>query len=149
MNSVPLAVPLELPTALRVGPEVLVGAVLSHVAAGFPSPAEDHAVKRVDLNDVLIKQPAATFLMRVSGPSMRDAGIDDKDVVLVDRSIKPAHGHIVVAVVDGDFTVKTLWRKGSRIRLRAANPTYPDIEPKDGQEVTVWGVVTTCIKRFV
>src|SRR5438094_414502 len=95
--------------------EVLVPAC--SIAAGFPSPAEDHAVKRIDLNEVLIRHENATFLMRVSGPSMRDAGIDDKDVVLVDRAITPAHGHIVVAVVDGEFTVKSLWKRGARVRL--------------------------------
>jgi len=118
------------------------------IAAGFPSPAEDHAVKRIDLNEILIRHPQATFMMRVRGTSMRDAGIDDGDVVLIDRAIKPAHGHIIVAVVDGDFTVKRLWRRGDKVKLQAANPTYPDIVPKDGQQVEVWGVVTNAIKAM-
>ena len=118
------------------------------VAAGFPSPAEDHAVKRIDLNEVLIKHPQSTFLMRVRGASMCEAGIDDGDVTLVDRSIKPVHGHIVVAVVDSEFTVKRLWKRGARVKLQAANPTYPDIVPKDGQDVEVWGVVTYAIKAM-
>lgn len=118
------------------------------VQCGFPSPAEDHAVERVDLNKELIKHPLATFLMRVRGPSMREAGIDDGDVVLVDRAIKPLHGHIVVAVVDGEFTVKRLWKRGSNLKLQAANPTYPDIIPRDGQVVEVWGVVTNAIKTM-
>ena len=118
------------------------------VQAGFPSPAEDHAVKRIDLNEVLIKRPRSTFLMRVRGPSMREAGIDDGDVVLVDRAITPCHGHVVVAVVDHEFTVKRLWKRGSRVKLQAANPTYPDIVPKDGQQVEVWGVVTNAIKSM-
>lgn len=122
--------------------------IQSTVQCGFPSPAEDHAVERVDLNKVLIKHPLATFLMRVRGASMREAGIDDGDVVLVDRAIKPTHGHVVVAVVDGEFTVKRLWKRGSNLKLQAANPTYPDIIPRDGQLVEVWGVVTNAIKAM-
>ena len=118
------------------------------IQAGFPSPAEDHSSKRIDLNDMLIKHPLATFVMRISGASMREAGIDDGDVVLVDRAIKPAHGHVVVAVVDGDFTVKRLWKRGANIKLKAENPTYPDIVPRDGQTVEIWGVVTNAIKAM-
>jgi len=119
------------------------------VRAGFPSPAEDFAVNRLDLTQLLITHPQATFLLRVAGASMREAGIDDGDTLVVDRAIKPRHGHIVVAVVDGEFTVKQLHQRAGRLRLKAANPTFPDIEPKDGQTVEVWGVVSSCIKRFV
>lgn len=119
------------------------------VCAGFPSPAEDFAVKRIDLTEVLITHPQATFLLRVSGESMRDAGIFDGDMLVVNRAIKPRHGHIVVAVVDGEFTVKYLHQRAGRTKLRAANVTFPDICPKDGQTLEVWGVVTCSIKRFV
>lgn len=119
------------------------------VQAGFPSPAEDFTVNRLDLSKILIVHPQATFLLRVAGPSMRDVGIDDGDILVVDRAIKPLHGHIVVAVVDGDFTVKQLHQRAGRMRLKAANPTYPDIVPKDGQTIEVWGVATSCIKRFM
>lgn len=119
------------------------------VRAGFPSPAEDFAVNRLDLTQLLITHPQATFLLRVAGASMREAGIDDGDTLVVDRAIKPRHGHIVVAVVDGEFTVKQLYQRAGRVRLKAANPTFPDIEPKEGQTVEVWGVVSSCIKRFV
>lgn len=118
------------------------------VRAGFPSPAEDFAAKRIDLTTVLVKHPQATFLLRVAGDSMRDAGIDDGDLIVVDRALTPAHGCIVVAVVDGEFTVKFLHQKFGRVKLRAANPTYPDITPKDGQTIEIWGVVTSCIKQF-
>lgn len=119
------------------------------VRAGFPSPAADLAAKRIDLNAELIKHPQATYLMRVSGMSMADEGIDDGDLIMIDRAIKPAHRHIVVAVIDGnDFTVKRLHNVGGTVRLRAGNTTYPDIVPKDGQTLTVWGVVIACIKRF-
>ena len=121
---------------------------LGTVQGGFPSPAEDHAIERVDLNKVLIKHPQATFLMRVRGDSMREAGIDDGDVVLVDRAIKATHGHVVVAVVDGEFTVKRLWQRGRNVKLQPANPTYPDILPRDGQTIEVWGVVTNAIKAM-
>lgn len=128
------------------------GAVLplagDSVQAGFPSPAEDFAVKRIDLTEILIKHPQATFLLRVRGDSMRESGIFDGDTLVVDRAIKPHHGHIVVAVVDGEFTVKYLHERAGRIKLKPANPTYPEIVPRDGQTVEVWGVVTASIKQF-
>jgi DNA polymerase V len=79
---------------------------------------------------------------------MEEAGIDDNDILVVDRAVKPRHNHIVVAIVDGDFTVKRLYQRAGRIKLKAANPTYRDIEPKDGQTIEVWGVVTSSIKQF-
>lgn len=136
------------PTALDITSLVLPMPVAA-VRAGFPSPAEDFAVNRLDLTQLLITHPQATFLLRVAGYSMREAGIDDGDTLVVDRAIKSRHGHIVVAVVDGEFTVKELYQRAGRVRLKAANPTFPDIEPKDGQTVEVWGVVSSCIKRFV
>lgn len=96
-----------------------------------------------------LSHPQATFLMRVSGTSMQDAGIGDGDMLVIDRAIKPRHGHVVVAVVDGEYTVKYLHHRAGRVRLKAANPTFPDIIPKDGQTIEVWGVVTSCIKRFI
>lgn len=114
---------------------------------GFPSPAEDHAQQRIDLNDILIHQPDATFYMRVRGESMRDAGISDGDHVIVDRSLDPKHGDIVMAVVDNEFTIKTLYKKRGVVRLAAANPTFPDIVLRDGQELVIWGVVTWTLKR--
>lgn len=122
---------------------------LACVRAGFPSPAEDFTVNRLDLTQLLVTHPQATYLLRVSGASMHDAGIDDGDILLVDKAIKPKHGDVVVAVVDGEFTVKTLYQRAGRLKLKAANPTFADIVPKDGQTVEVWGVVTSSIKRFV
>lgn len=131
------AVPLVLPM-----PE-------TRVRAGFPSPAEDFAVNRLDLTEILVPHPQASFLIRVAGSSMQDMGINDGDLLVVDRALKAMHGDIVVAVVDGDFTVKQLHQRAGRIRLKAANPTFPDIVPKEGQTIEVWGVVTSGIKRFV
>ena len=118
------------------------------VQAGFPSPAEDHMVQRVDLMTQLIRHPQATYLLRVRGESMRDAGIFDNDVVMVDRAVTPRSGQVVVAVVDGEFVCKTLYQRAGRIKLRAANVTFPDITPKDGQTLEVWGVVIAAIKQF-
>ena len=118
------------------------------VRAGFPSPAEDFSANRLHLTQILVTHPQPTFLLRVAGTSMRDAGIDDGDTLVVDRAIKPHHGQVVVAVVDGEFTVKYLHQRAGRVRLKAANPTFPDIVPRDGQTIEVWGVVSSCIKRF-
>ena len=114
---------------------------------GFPSPAEDHAEQRLDLSSLLIQQPDATFFMRVRGPSMLDAGIDDGDLVVIDRSVNAKHGQIVVAVVDVEFTIKRLYKKRNLVRLEAANPTFPNIDLRDGQELIIWGVVTWTLKR--
>ena len=118
------------------------------VCAGFPSPAEDLGAQRIDLTALLITHAQATYFLRASGHSMVEAGIFDGDLMVVDRAIKPRHGHIVVAVVDGDFTVKRLYQRAGRVKLRAANVTFPEIVPKDGQTIEVWGVVTATIKRF-
>jgi len=122
--------------------------IRNRVCAGFPSPAEDLGAQRVDLSQMLIKHAQATYFLRASGHSMVDAGIFDNDIMVVDRAIKPRHNHIVVAVVDGDFTVKRLYQRLGRIKLKAANPTFADIVPKDGQTLEIWGVVTSSIKQF-
>ena len=116
------------------------------VAIGFGSPADDTGVTRLDLNDILVKHPQATFLMRAAGAAMREAGIDDGDILLIDRAITPAHGHIVIAVVDDDFMCRRLCKHGNDIRLQATDPGSTDIAPRDGQELQVWGVVIHAIK---
>ena len=118
------------------------------VRAGFPSPAEDFQVERLDLTTILVSHPQATFFLRLRGDSMRDAGLFDGDLRAVNRALTPAHQDIVIAVVDGEFTCKTLWLKFGRMKLVAANPTYPEIVPKEGQTIEVWGAVTASIKRF-
>ena len=121
----------------------------NQVCAGFPSPAEDLGAQRINLTQMLVVHAQATYFLRASGQSMVEAGIFDKDILVVDRAIKPRHNHIVVAVVDGDFTVKHLYQRAGRIKLKSANPTYPDIVPKEGQTIEVWGVVTATIKQFL
>lgn len=123
--------------------------VPTRLPAGFPSPADDFAVERHDLNELLITHPQATFFWRVSGKSMVEAGIDDGDILVVNRALTPSHRNIVVAQIDGDFTVKYLHKRNGRIKLVAGNPTFPDITFKDGQVLTICGVVTCAIKRFV
>lgn len=121
--------------------------LMSHsVRAGFPSPADDYVEKRIDLNEALIQHREATFFLRVRGHSMVGAGIDDGDELIVDRAIKPEHGRIVVAAVDGELTVKRFYQRGDIVKLVAESPEYPDIELKDGQEMVIWGVVTKIIK---
>jgi DNA polymerase V len=139
--------PLDQPVAPSMSPTML-NVLPCQVAAGFPSPAEDHAVQRVDLMAQLIKHPQATFLLRVRGESMKGAGIFDNDVVLVDRAITARSGHIVIAMVDGEFVCKTLWQRAGQMKLKAANQTFPDINPADGQTVEIWGVVVAAIKQF-
>jgi DNA polymerase V len=118
------------------------------VCAGFPSPAEDLGAQRIDLTSLLVVHAQATYFLRASGHSMVEAGIFDDDIMVVDRAVRPRHGHIVVAVVDGEFTVKRLYQRAGRIKLRAANVTFPDIVPKDGQTIEIWGVVRSTIKQF-
>jgi DNA polymerase V len=134
----------------RVGHDPSVGQAPTrpNVAIGFGSPADDSGVTRLDLNDILIKHPQATFLMRVAGAAMREAGIDDGDVVLVDRAITPTHGHVVIAVVDDEFVCRRLFKQGSDIRLQAAELSTTDIVPDEGQDFQVWGVVTNAIKSM-
>lgn len=131
------------------GPPLALPFVQGTIRAGFPSPADDFTVKRHDLNELLITHPAATFFWRVRGTSMLGAGIADGDILVVNRALAPMHGDIVVAEVDNDFTVKYLYKRHGRIKLQAADPTFPDIVfDKEGQQLCVVGVVTATIKRF-
>lgn len=116
-----------------------IAAAGSAVAAGWPSPADDYMEGPLDLSERLMPRPAATFLVRAAGWSMRGAGISDGDLLIVERGRTPCDGQIVIAVVDGDFVVKTL-RTVGRARLAAAHPDYPDISLID-REVQIWGVV--------
>lgn len=112
------------------------------VPAGFASPAGDHTRKRIDLNDHLIRNADATYVHRVKGDSMIDIGIYEGDSLLIDRSIEPKHGDIVLAVLNNEFTLKRLYRKGGVIKLVPENQRYPTIMVKPEEEFSVWGVVT-------
>lgn len=119
------------------------------VHAGFPSPAADYAQSRIDLNSHLLLNENASFLFRVRGESMTGIGIYDGDTIIVDRSITPAHNQIVLAVIDDEFTVKRLYRRGQDVRLIAENPAFTPITLKDGQELRIWGVVTFNLHRLL
>jgi DNA polymerase V len=115
------------------------------VAAGLPSPAEDYIEGKIDLNRHLIKNPADTFLVRVTGDSMINAGIHSGDVLVVDRSLEPQTERIVIAVLDGELTVKRINYDQGRIYLMPENPDYPIIAIEEGMNLQVWGVVTNVI----
>jgi DNA polymerase V len=120
----------------------------SPVRAGAPTSATDFGSRRLDLSDMLLGHPDDTFLLRVAGASMVGYGIDDGDLIVVDRAADPHHGCIVVAVVDQEFTVKVLHQRDNDLKLKAGNPAFSDIVPLEGQTLEIWGVVTSCIKRF-
>lgn len=122
--------------------------LLHNAPAGFPSPADDYIEKTLDLNEYLIDNPVATFMMRVAGDSMVRAGINDKDVIIVDRSKEPLPGKIVVAVLDGELTVKRLKRLEKGYLLVPENPDYQPITVQEEQELIIWGVVTGIVRRF-
>lgn len=117
----------------------------SGVAAGFPSPADDFLEDKLDLNEKLIQHPAATFFVRVSGHSMIKAGIHSGDLLIVDRSLEPQTGNVVVAVIDGEFTVKRILKKGDQIYLIPENSKFKPIKISDDSNFQVWGVVTNVI----
>lgn len=117
----------------------------SRVAAGFPSPAADYVEGRIDLNTLLVKHPAATFLVRVQGDSMIGAGIHPHDILIVDRSITPSDGRIVIAVLSGELTVKRLQTRADHVTLLPENPAYEPIVVNDNNEFMIWGVVTNVI----
>ena len=118
---------------------------LDKVSAGFPSPATDYMENKLDLNEYLIKHPAATFIVRTSGSSMTSASIYSDDLLIVDRSIVPKNNNIVVASIFGDLTVKKLKKKEKSLFLVPANNDYPSIEVKEEMECFIWGVVTYII----
>ena len=121
----------------------------SKVPAGFPSPADDHLEKRLDANEFLIDQQDATFFVTIQGESMINAGLLSGDKAVVDRSKQAKVGNIVMAVVDGEFTIKTLGKaKSGMPRLLPANPAFPVIEIKEGMQFEIWGVVTGSFRRF-
>lgn len=118
------------------------------VSAGFPSPAEDSQDLRLDLNDLLIRHPDATFFVRVRGDSMILAGIHCGDILVVDRSLDPYDNSIVVAVLNGEFTVKRIRFIGLSVKLVPENPAYPELLISADHEFQVWGVVTGVVRKF-
>ncbi|MEJ2685522.1 MAG: transcriptional repressor LexA [Candidatus Sulfobium sp.] len=120
--------------------------ILGTVEAGFPSPAEEELVDTLSLDDLLIQNPEATFLLKVSGDSMSGAGILPGDMVLIDRGQTPKSGDIVIAEVDGEWTMKYLKKRGDSVALIPANPNYKPIKPKN--ELKIAGVVTAVVRKY-
>ena len=115
---------------------------------GFPSPAEDYIDRPLDFNELLIEHPAATFAIRIEGESMTGAGIYQSDIAVVDRAREPVNGNVVLALVDGAFTVKRYLIRDGAVWLQAENPAFPDIPIGDGQALEVWGVITRSIRML-
>ena len=122
--------------------------VLHRLSAGFPSPASDYEEESLDFNNYLVENKPATFVFSVRGDSMIGASIENGDKVVVDRSRTPKHQDIVVAVVDGEYTIKRLHRRSGKIELRAENPAYPPIVFTSENELVVWGVVIGVVRRY-
>lgn len=121
----------------------------SKVSAGFPSPADDFIEKTLDLNDLVIKHPQATFFVRVSGNSMINANIRDGDILIVDRALEPKEGSIVIANVDGEFVLKRIRKKDGKLYLFPENSDFNPIEIKEDMECEIWGVVTYVIHKVI
>ena len=143
-------------TALPEGTQTLPGMAQSEIHAGFPSPATDYMTQAIDLNKELVRHPAATFYGRVTGDSMIDAGVEEGDILVIDKSLEAQDGDMAVCFIDGEFTLKYLRFKdmpasdGSsrrHIRLEPANDRYPAIDVCEGSDFIMWGVVTYVIKK--
>lgn len=131
---------------LEQGSEFLVPYIGSGISAGFPSPALDYEDLRIDLNKELIKNPLSTFFGRVRGLSLQDAGVDDGDIMVIDKSIRPADGMIAVCYLDGEFTAKRIRILKDGMQLVPANPDYPVITVTADNDFVIWGIVTYIIK---
>ncbi|NDV21744.1 LexA family transcriptional regulator [Desulfovibrio sp. JC022] len=123
--------------------------LLSEVIAGFPSPADDYIDKKMDLNEQLISNPAATFLVRAYGDSMLDANINQGDILVVDRSQDAHHNSIIIAIFNGELTVKRLIQREGKLFLAPENPDYPILEITEDISFEVWGVVTYIIHKAI
>jgi len=118
------------------------------VPAGLPAAANESSHEQVSLDSYLVSNPASTVLFRVRGESMTGAGIYDGDLLVVDRSIEPVHGQVVVAAINNDMTVKRLYKRAGKVKLQAANPQFQDITFVESDEMSVWGVVTFSLRRW-
>jgi DNA polymerase V len=117
------------------------------ISAGFPSPAEDHMNGKISLDNEIVRNKEATFYARVSGQSMIGAGLDDGDLLVIDRSLEPINNKIAVCFIDGEFTVKRLVVSPQEVYLKAENPKYPNIPISEENNFIIWGIVTHVIKK--
>jgi len=118
------------------------------ISAGFPSPADDFKETRISLDKELVKNKEATFYARVSGDSMIEAGLDDGDLLVIDRSLNPENGKIAICLIDGDFTVKRIKKEKNKFYLMPENKKYKAIELKEENELIIWGIVEYVIKKL-
>ena len=133
-----------------IGVQPVLAPLYGHkVEAGFPSPADDYIEGKLSLDEHLIQHRDSTFFVRAKGDSMVGAGIFDGDLLVVDRSLNPSSGDIVIAVLDAELTVKRLIRRDGMVILKPENPEFKEIVLKEGQELQVWGVVTSTTKKFL
>ncbi len=132
----------------RGTPSLLIPLARESISAGFPSPAEDYIDPDIDLNTYLIKNPTSSFFLRVSGNSMNNTGIYNNDLLIIDRSINPKSGDVVVAILDGEFTLKRLIKENKNYYLKADREDYPAIDLYEYSEVTIWGVAIYSIHRI-
>ena len=124
--------------------------LLSRISAGFPSPADDYIENNLSLSELLIKNNLSTFLMKTSGDSMMDVGINDGDILVVDRSIEPKNRDIVIAILEGNLTVKRLlFKTNGSVVLKSENTAYKDIKIPESADLEIWGVVTSAIHQFI
>ena len=127
---------------------LLIPLVRDTISAGFPSPAEDYIELDIDLNTHLIKNPISSFFLRVSGNSMNNAGIYNNDLLIIDRSINPKSGDVVVAILDGEFTLKRLIKDNNKYYLKADKEDYPAIDLYEYSDVIIWGVAIYSIHKL-
>ena len=135
-------------SSLIEGSSSLIPLVGGYVTAGFPSPAEDYIELGIDLNKHLIKNPVSTFFLRVSGNSMNKAGIYNNDLLIIDRSLTPKPDQIVVAILDGEFTLKRLIKDNNSYYLKADNTNYPAINLYQYEDVQIWGVAIYSVHKL-
>ena len=141
----PAAIVIARPTPRPTHPANTFPLFAARVEAGFPSPADDYVDRALDLHEELVPRPAATFFVRARGESMIGAGIHDGDLLVVDRSLAPVPGRVVIAALDGALTIKRLGRGEHGLRLEAENDAYPPIEVGEDTDARIWGVVTSVI----
>ena len=135
--------------AVESTPETQVNPLyLCSVQAGWPSPADDYIDEQINLHEIAVKNPAATFFLQAAGDSMIGVGIHDGDLLVVDRSAEARHNRIVIAALDGELLVKRLRQLGRRTWLSPANPDFPEIEITDREYVHIWGVVTYVLHKL-
>jgi len=143
-KAIPVDTAIQADTSSREAPPLY----LSPVVAGFPSPAEDYLDRKLDLHEHLVRNNAATFFVRAAGDSMNLAGIHDGDLLVVDRSLSPGNGSVVIAAVEGELTVKFLAKKNGRVLLVPANDEYPELDITEQEDAVIWGVVTYAIHKL-